>query len=950
MNFSGYSQVYPYLNYSVRQGLVNSNVYAMTQDPTGYIWLGTENGLSRFDGINFKNYTLEKLGLKSYISSMVATEDGKIIFGSSGSGIHSFNPITEKLTRISKKALLRTNKLIIKNDLLISLHENRGFDFISIKSGEFVFNDKVIEKNCDNKALSIIKLFNNKIYIGRRDGLYQLNGEEQNKIAISGLSNLPLYSLCEDKNSLIVGSDGIILRIENNKVTDTLLTIDGEKKMVRNIQIDNRGNLWFNVWGLKDLYMLSGKTLINISESSGILNGTITEILMESSGAIFASGLGKGIYLFYNTHLLVYPESENLPNANIQKIISTQNKGLLLGTDDGLAYLDIKGNKISSVKHIPEKKYYVRDITSAPGNQFLIATIDNKFANSFSQIFDYTNEHLKIRYSHCSSIWADSTSVLIGNWDNKLIQYQLPNFKYIISKDNICMERDLFDRLWIGSQKGLCVINREGEKFYPNGLFQEEEIYKINKLRDGNLLIVSNSGFYFLKNNKDERLIKEAQRIAIQGTNCVAITGMNEYLVGTSYGLLFIKDQKKTLMTIQDGILSENINDIYFEDGSSVAWIATSEGLMQVDLDALRIKNSAPLQIRQVVINKDRKSWFPLNINTFKYNSSSFSINFQAFHYHNPQKIKYQYKVDEAGWLPSSNEIQFASLEDGSHTISLRAGLTEGNWGPAKIVNIYVLPPFYKTWWFHTISAMIGLMILMAIVRWQIRIFKKKQEEKVKIQQKLVELQQKALASNLNPHFVFNSLNAIQHFINSKSPEEANEYLAKFARLMRMHLNMAEKSAILLHEEIQRLEFYLSLEQMRFDDKMEWSIHLDPSLDPYHLEIPNMIIQPFVENAIWHGIMPSDQKGFITLNIQPAANEGILITVTDNGVGFNHQPKVATIEHESKGTRLIKERLLLLDSNAANVLRFDHLTPGTMVAITLSSKMYRNTALEVPVS
>ncbi len=209
-----------------------------------------------------------------------------------------------------------------------------------------------------------------------------------------------------------------------------------------------------------------------------------------------------------------------------------------------------------------------------------------------------------------------------------------------------------------------------------------------------------------------------------------------------------------------------------------------------------------------------------------------------------------------------------------------------------------------------------------------------------------MKLQQKALASNLNPHFVFNSLNAIQHFINSKSSAEANEYLAKFARLMRMHLNMAEKSSILLHEEIQRLEYYLSLEQLRFDDKMEWSIKIHPDLDAYHLEIPNMIIQPFVENAIWHGIMPSSQKGFIALSIDPTARGGLEITITDNGVGFEHQPKRGNTDHESKGTRLIRERLLLLDASVPDVIRFEHLSPGTRVYITLSPKMIRKKTLE----
>ena len=224
----------------------------------------------------------------------------------------------------------------------------------------------------------------------------------------------------------------------------------------------------------------------------------------------------------------------------------------------------------------------------------------------------------------------------------------------------------------------------------------------------------------------------------------------------------------------------------------------------------------------------------PNSQNTFSYNENSFSITFQAFYYDNPKKIKYQYKIDNLAWLQSpSHEIQFASMVNPAITLF---GLERdcrmvNNWGaPLKSVEITILPPFYRTWWFYLVSRFIAYFYSLSLLKDNYRKLRLKQEEKTKTQRKLVELQQKALASNLNPHFVFNSLNAIQHFINSKSPGEANEYLAKFARLMRMHLNMAEKNSILLFEEIQRLEYYLNLEQMRFGDKMEWTVSLIPKL------------------------------------------------------------------------------------------------------------------------
>ncbi len=955
-----YPQVYPYVNYSVRQGLVNSNVYAITQDETGFMWFGTENGLSRFDGISFQNYTLAELGLTSFISSLTTTHDGKLIFGSGSSGIFSFDPVSGKLIRINKSPILRSNQLLIKDDLLVSLHENSRFDFISSINGKVLFTDSVFAQK--SKALSMLKLRNGTILLGRSDGIYQVKGNQQIKFTISGLGNHPVYSIYESKDCLLLGGDGYIFRVVNNRLTDTIKIFDDEQNMIRNINEDARGNIWFNKWGQKELYMISGKSQINISEKAGIKSGTITGIYIEPSGTIWTSSIGKGIHLFTNHHFLIYPESENLPNSNIQKIVKTPSGGILIGTDDGLAYLDADGNTINSFKHFPGTKQYIKSIIPAPGNQYLVATIDDNFSYSFSSSYSCSPENFKIRYTHGSALWTDSFKVMSGNWDNKLSEYNMKGLKFSKSYDNVCYSTinihrlncimsDKYKNLWIGSQKGLSVINTAREKFFPKGPFQDEEVSDIRQLQGDTIFIVTNTGFYFLKNSSAVSEINILKKTSVQGTSCVAITGQNEFLIGTSYGLLFWSDNKQQLMTLQDGVISENINEIFYDDSRSVAWVGTSEGLLQVDMRELRHGITDPLTIREIIFIRKNEKWLPKKENVFNYDATTFRVKFQAFHYNNPHKIKYQYRVDKGEWLNApTNEIQFASLVHGDHHISMRAGLNGKTWGPDKSVNIVVLPPFYHTWWFYLAIFVSGGGVLFLIIKNQVHAFKKRQHEKIITQQKMVELQQKALASNLNPHFVFNSLNAIQHFINSKSPAEANEYLAKFARLMRMHLNMAEKSSILLHEELQRLEYYLSLEQMRFDDKMEWVIEVDPDLDTYHIEIPNMIIQPFVENAIWHGIMPSTHKGIITLAIKKIANGTLQIIITDNGVGFSHQPNNGRPGHESKGTRLIKERLLLLDPSVEDVLHFTHLAPGTQVCITLTAKMHRDNGVEAPVS
>jgi LytS/YehU family sensor histidine kinase len=158
---------------------------------------------------------------------------------------------------------------------------------------------------------------------------------------------------------------------------------------------------------------------------------------------------------------------------------------------------------------------------------------------------------------------------------------------------------------------------------------------------------------------------------------------------------------------------------------------------------------------------------------------------------------------------------------------------------------------------------------------------------------------------------------------------------------MRLHLDMADRNFILLSEEMERLRYYLNLEQMRFGEKLKYNIHIDESVNPAQIEIPNMIIQPFVENAIWHGIMPSDQKGKIQIEVRLFKSRSLEIVITDNGVGLNHASTDRKLHHESKGVKLIRERLALLDPAAGDCLVFEELTPGTKVKLTLSEKMFR---------
>lgn len=215
-------------------------------------------------------------------------------------------------------------------------------------------------------------------------------------------------------------------------------------------------------------------------------------------------------------------------------------------------------------------------------------------------------------------------------------------------------------------------------------------------------------------------------------------------------------------------------------------------------------------------------------------------------------------------------------------------------------------------WWILTgIFALILLSIIIGILI-SYHIKKKGEKEKIAIKSKINILEQKALQASMNPHFLYNILSTIQYFISQDNNQTANTILSKFAKLMRKHLEICMNSTIALNEEIQYLDLYLSLEKIRFARKLEYSINFSPEVSEDDILIPSMLIQPFVENAIWHGLMPKEDGGFIKIDIDIYGNF-LTVCITDNGIGILNSLNNKKSVHISRGLELIKERVNLMN-------------------------------------
>ena len=278
-------------------------------------------------------------------------------------------------------------------------------------------------------------------------------------------------------------------------------------------------------------------------------------------------------------------------------------------------------------------------------------------------------------------------------------------------------------------------------------------------------------------------------------------------------------------------------------------------------------------------------------------------------------QVQYQYRMEgiDDHWIETrSSMAQYPTLEPGSYTFKVKAGSIDQVWSlePAEI-KFRIYPPWWETTWFIIACILSGLGLTVLITYIIIR----NKEEKNSLRRQISESERMALRSQMNPHFVFNALNSIQHFITMEDEMSANYYLSQFSKLIRRVFENSKETFISLENEITTLKLYLELEALRFEGKFEYELIVGEEIDTYDTELPSMIIQPFVENAIWHGLMPKrGEPPKLTVAFEQAPQHLVCI-VKDNGIGRKAAGAVSKknlSEHKSSGISNTVRRLNLL--------------------------------------
>ena len=960
-----FGQQYNFHNYSVKEGIGQSQVYDMLQDSRGYLWIGTRGGgITKFDGNNFKSFSTKDGLPNNYIMCIKEDKNGHLWIGTNN-GLSEYKGIKFKNYTIIKNEEIivydldfdKKNNLWIASNKGLIKYDGKTFVNISkeINDKQIAINTILCSRNnsiyyanangifqliSKNNTYELIKYKNitqvnciredakNKIWIGTySNGLWFSNGNKFTKISNSDLINKAVvWKINFDrKNNILLStlSNGVIEFNPINNEINNLTEKEGlANNHVRCALQDKFGNYWYGTSG-GGISNYFGKMFTTYDKSNGLGGNFIYSIFTDSKNRTWIGNSNMGVSIYDSLKFTKIDESNGFVNQKIKAINEDNYGNIYLGTEgDGLyIFQNHKFDKIDKLNH-----QYIRYIEKDKEGNMWIASAGNGLYeiipstknNGKNYIIKHFTLNDKLIGNRITALHSDKRNRVWYSTENdgiSFIENEIPSNISITTKNGLpdnsirCMKEDNYGKLWIGTANGIATIdiykNLKTTSDFKNKL-TSDNIYLITFDTKENIMIGSESGIDYLKLD-EKRKLKEVKHYS-KGDGFVGIETCQNSVFNNSDGTIWFG-------TI-NGLTKYNPSNLIKNESETVTNIT----------DVKLFYNS--------IINTPYKKfvgdWNHVKFIELPYNKNHLTFDISGINFSNPDAVKYKWKLEgfDNDWSPASNQrsVTYSNIPSGTFTFKVVSCNEDDVWNlnPQKIT-IIIHKPFWKQWWFIICTIIILVGIIWWILKQREANIKKKANEaqqKLIMEKELIELEHKALRLQMNPHFIFNALNSIQSQIGTNNEQNARFYLAKFSKLMRQILDNSRNSLITLKDEIDMLENYLLIEKFCNDNKFEYSITIDENLETDFIKIPPMILQPFVENAIKHGMKYlQDKKGQIDLMLVESENE-IVCTITDNGIGRKKSAELNKNSRDAfhKSTALIvtEERLNLLKNNSAS--------------------------------
>jgi ligand-binding sensor domain-containing protein len=928
------------------------------QDSKGFIWVATDAGVSRFDGKVFENFSVDDGLPDNQILQLKEDNKGRIWFLALNGQLSYFNNgkfYNETNNQLLK--LLKFNAVIVSffqdskgriwlgtnKNVLVMWDGKAIMKYISANSNRQFINTFVHEDPTgriwaySNTCVRILEGTNFKVaphislplsyktvlnmpnktlaYIDK-SGLNVKSGlDDPLKLGIDSalLKNDPAYFYFDANEGLwLSNGSGIHYIDKTGKIVHYLQGI-AASQVIR----DAKNNMWFTT--SNGIYMLPKKDerLYIINRSNGLSSDLVKSITKDNQNSLWLgfdfAGLNTVDTRTFATDELAIPNNQKF-NTIKQLSFDTAVRAIYFASDYGLGRISNIHTK-QNIDYLQEanNSMFVIKAFSIGKNRSLALALSSgvvilpdrfkKFAFSsfyFKQGADFFNNR--------------SYSVFYGKAEN----------------------------LWFSNINGLSEFsNGKLYSYYEKSPLLTRRINDIQELPDGTVVLATDGyGIIYIRDRRVIKVITQRDGLADNICKKLFVRGNDVWTI-TNNGINKISLTGKTahIETFEytNPLLSEGVNGMYIDDQN--AYFATNNGLVFFSTNKAEAANEAPKVFITSIVNNKVKFSLNYENHILDPNNNNITFYYSAIDFQN-KNVTYRYRLkSDAVWTETKNRrLDFSSLEPGDYTFELSAKSNDSDWSSPAKVRFVMERHFWQTLWFFLILLVLSGLALYKLAVMVTKRQKNKEQEQLLLKNKILMLEQRALQAMMNPHFVFNVMNSIQHYINTKDTTSANKVLTGFARLIRKNLEICTKSYVTLEEELEYLELYLSLEKKRFGEKFKYRIGVDAEIDKEETTIPSMILQPYIENAIWHGIMPKDEGGKIDINIHLKDSEHLLIQIIDNGIGIENSLREKKEQHVSKGMDLTKERINLLNQVEPNPIQMEirqNGTSGTFVSIII---------------
>jgi len=980
------AQKFPSQQYTDQDVLPNNTVRALFKSTDGALWIGTDNGLVRNYNEQITTFFKEDGLTQNNIWAIAQDQHDRLWVGSYGQGISIFQ--NQRFTAFPSNEQL-------PNQEITKLFLGKKSLYVGTSDGIAIIDlDDVDKVQALRPSLPVQQKFQvqdfftvgSTVYaVSYAHGIYKIEEREKETVLSLITRELNLYAAYREESTLYLSGKERYKKLPINSINRQGV-VECSKGLGHSVIWDyQRANdkLYAAAWGIYaadgGVYEITETGMQLKNKAFGVESTQVTSLAYDKElRLLYVGTLDQGYYeVRLDQNIQYVPVSHDrvigFAKGN-SKLATLYNDGLEIGSTV-ISQDEFKRWQVAYVKAHPNDLplytdfFYELDYETAAADILFYsvkASKDSFWVNTSIGLYQFNFQGALQLYVPVHALDFNFTA------DGKLIESNFYHGTRVYSSLNP-MTYTYYDerldkqhpRFVVGSEllgtktyltsifNGLYAYNDGNFTSYAaTGIWKEKRLRYITAYGEGKIAITNEDGDLFILEDEAQNFkVTPVNRNKAYGSTITFLTSYKDYLIiGTSKGVVILQKGRELFLNKEQGVTGKVYSG--FIRGDELL-LGTDNGYYEVQLKKLIDQESRVdfVTVKSVLVNGKEMALDSNSRLELATDQNSLEIQLNTNNHPYPEKLEYSYRLDTSQeWISINNAtLTLPFLEPG--TYSLLVQVVDASTGyvlEQQVLDFHIATPFYKQLWFIVLCFIVAMTLLVIYFRLKRKRDTQRSKEKEALTKRVEEVKLEALLAQMNPHFVFNSLNSVQYFISNQENEKAMHYLSTFSNLMRANLNNTSKPFLTIAEEIDYLQKYIAIENARFGDRIEVNISVDPELSKAQTSIPTMILQPFVENAFVHAFpsrieSPRLDISFEALSSQEEsiylcqmADEGSSFyrcIIQDNGIGTASLTK--NKRHVSKGTQLIRERLSLLGYDAETGLQVKYCDTGTTVILIL---------------